>query len=193
MKAMRSLLMVLVFPMAFAAYGGEIDDILAKAKAGDLVAQIQAAEMYATGQGIEKNSKEALAWYQKAAEQGNADAQLRLGELYVGGSGVPKSSKEAAKWFLLAAGQGKAAAQIQMARMHIAGAGVMRDPVQAYKWASLADAQGDKKAKPILAFLVPRMTPEQIAMAETLILESPIKKTGNDANQGVPLVAPPLE
>jgi hypothetical protein len=134
-----------------------------------------------------------LAWYQKAAEQGSADAQLSLGKLYVSGQGVPKNSVEAAKWFLLAAQQGRAVAQIQMARMHLAGAGVMKDYVEAYKWAKLAGAQGDGQAQQILSFLVPKMTPQQTARAETLVRESLEKKTSDDASKGVPLVAPPLE
>ena len=99
MKAMRNLLTVLVFSVASAVHGGEFDDILAKAKEGDVVAQIQAAEMYSKGQGVAKNSNEAVGWYQKAADQGNADAQLSLGNLYLGGKGIPKNSAEAAKWF----------------------------------------------------------------------------------------------
>jgi TPR repeat protein len=192
MKAPKRLLTILLLS-ASATFGGEIDDILVKAKAGDMVAQIQAAEMYSSGKGVAKDSKEALAWYQKAAEQGSADAQLSLGKLYVSGQGVPKNSVEAAKWFLLAAQQGRAVAQIQMARMHLAGAGVMKDYVEAYKWAKLAGAQGDGQAQQILSFLVPKMTPQQTARAETLVRESLEKKTSDDASKGVPLVAPPLE
>lgn len=192
MKAPQCLLTILLLS-ASATFGGGIDDILAKAKEGDMVAQMQAAEMYSSGKGVAQDSKEALAWYQKAAEQGSADAQLSLGKLYVSGKGVPKNSVEAAKWFLLAAQQGRAVAQIQMARMHLAGAGVMKDYVEACKWARLAEAQGDKQAQQILSFLAPKMTPQQTAKAETLVRETLEKKASDDATKGVPLVAPPLE
>lgn len=193
MKAMGSLLAVLVFTAASATHGGEIDDILVKAKDGEVVAQIQAAEMYAKGQAVPKDPKEAANWYRKAAEQGNADARLCLGKLYLGGSGLPKDSTEAAKWFLLAAEGGSAVAQIQMARMHLAGAGVAKDDGEAFKWARLAETQGDKQAKPILVFLRSRMTAEQTARAETRVRESLDKKTSDNALQGIPPVAPPLE
>lgn len=193
MKSMRSILTALVFTAASTAHGGEIDDLLAKAKEGDVIAQMQVAEKYAKGQGVAQSSKEAAEWYQKAAEQGNADAQLSLGSLFIGGKGMPKNSVEAAKWYLLAAEQGRPAAQIQMARMHLAGAGVIKDDVQACKWASLAAAQGDKQANPILVVLKKRMTVEQTTQAELLVQEHLEKKAADDATQGIPRVAPPLE
>jgi TPR repeat protein len=193
MKAMRSLTMALVLAVAGSTHGGEIEDLLAKAKDGDMLAQIEAGERYATGKGVAKDPKAAAGWYVKAAEQGSADAQLKLGALFIGGKGLPKNSVEAAKWFQLAADQGRAIAQIQMARMHLAGAGVVKDHVEACKWASLAAAQGDRQAKPILDFLKTRMSAQQLAKAETLVRESLEKKTADDAAKGIPLVAPPLE
>lgn len=193
MKAMKCLTMALVLAVAGSTRGGEIEDILAKAKEGDILAQEEAGEMYATGKGVAKDPKAAAEWYAKAAEQGSADAQLKLGALFVGGKGLPKNSVEAAKWFQLAADQGRAIAQIQMARMHLAGAGVVKDHVEACKWASLAAAQGDRQAKPILDFLKTRMTAQQIARAEKLVRESLETKSAKDAAKGVPLVAPPLE
>lgn len=192
MKATARLL-VFLFLWGSAAFGEGLDAVLAKAKDGDVVAQIQAAEMYAKGEGVAKSPKDAIEWYQKAAEQGNPDAQLALGKIHLGGSGVPKNAVEAAKWFGLAAAKGRAAAQLQMARMHLAGAGVPKDLVEAYKWAGLADAQGERQAKPILAFVTPKLTPAQSAKAQELLQDALGKKASDDASKGIPLVAPPLE
>ena len=37
--------------------------------------------MYEKGNEIEKNTKQAIYWYKKSAEQGDKDAQNKLGEL----------------------------------------------------------------------------------------------------------------
>jgi TPR repeat protein len=192
MKATKPLLMSLFLTSA-TAIGGEFDDQLAKAKEGDVVAQMRVAELYTKGEGVAKNPKEAVDWLQKAAAQGNADAQLSLGKLFLSGKGIPKNSAEAARWFKLAADQGRPAAQIQMARMHLAGAGVVKDDVEACKWAILASQQGEAQAKQIITFAGQRMTAEQRTEADTLAREFLEKKTSDDAMKGIPPVAPPLE
>jgi TPR repeat protein len=42
---------------------------------------------YAFGKGVLKNDKQAVYWYQKAAEQGLAEAQYNLGAMYANGEG----------------------------------------------------------------------------------------------------------
>ena len=37
---------------------------------------------YDNGEGLEQDFKEAVKWYQKAADQGDADAQYNLGSRY---------------------------------------------------------------------------------------------------------------
>lgn len=193
MKATGRWLTMLVLALGPLAHGAGFDDTLAKAKAGDAVSQMEVADAYAKGLGIEKNPKEAVEWYRKAADQGNADAQLALGNLLIGGKGVPKDSVEAAKWFLAAAEQGKPAAQLQVARMHLSGLGVPKSQVEACMWGKLAAEKGDKNAKLFLTFLTPKMTERQIAEAEELADVYKKSKPGDDAAKGVPLVAPPLE
>jgi len=46
------------------------------------VAQHNIGVLYRDGMGVEKNDTEALAWFQKSADQGYAKAQLSLGQLY---------------------------------------------------------------------------------------------------------------
>jgi TPR repeat protein len=38
--------------------------------------------MYDNGEGVLQDDKEAIKWYQKAAEQGHASAQFSLGVMY---------------------------------------------------------------------------------------------------------------
>ncbi|WP_295388321.1 tetratricopeptide repeat protein, partial [Thiolapillus sp.] len=67
--------------------------------------------MYAEGQGVRQDLKEAVKWYRRAAEQGYALAQYNLGVIYNNGQGVQQDKKEAVKWFRKAAEQGYASAQ----------------------------------------------------------------------------------
>ncbi|WP_277870245.1 tetratricopeptide repeat protein, partial [Vibrio breoganii] len=66
--------------------------------------------MYQTGTGVIENRKEAVRWYEKAANQGNAFAQGKLGWMYETGTGVIENHKEAVRWYEKAANQGNAQA-----------------------------------------------------------------------------------
>lgn len=81
------------------------------AEAGDIMAQIELAEMYVDGTAIEQSEAEALKWYLKAAEQGEALAQANVGLMYERGEGVEKNYAEALKWHVKAAEQGFPEAQ----------------------------------------------------------------------------------
>ena len=58
--------------------------------------------MYATGRGVEKDEKEAVKWYTKAAEQNDSSAQNNLGVMYSKGQGVTQDYIQAHKWFNIA-------------------------------------------------------------------------------------------
>jgi TPR repeat protein len=45
-------------------------------------AQFQLGGLYRKGMGVEKNSKQAVEWYRKAAQQGHEGAKARLKEMY---------------------------------------------------------------------------------------------------------------
>lgn len=53
------------------------------ARAGNAEAQYQIAQMYESGQYVEKSFDTAFEWYEKAAQKGQGDAQYRLGMYYM--------------------------------------------------------------------------------------------------------------
>lgn len=59
-------------------------DYMAKAEQGDPKAQVNVANSYYLGTGVDKDIKQALVWYRKAAEQGNDWGQVILGTAYYG-------------------------------------------------------------------------------------------------------------
>jgi TPR repeat protein len=92
--------------------------------------------MYRDGRGVEKNGREAVAWFRKAADQGYAlaqryladqgiaPAQRDLGAMYMDGRGVEKNEREAVAWFRKAADQGYAPAQCKVGYSYAVGRGL---------------------------------------------------------------------
>src|SRR4051812_16860220 len=83
-------LCVLQFPVhvSAAAPAPSIDEVRAKADAGDAEAMYQMGHRLELGEGIVQNDREAAKWYQKAADAGNGKAMLFLGRLYLDGRGL---------------------------------------------------------------------------------------------------------
>ncbi len=96
------------------------------AEQGDAAAQLHLGQMYARGEGVIQDYKEAMKWYRLAALRGDAAAQTNLGSLYANGKGAPEDFKEAMKWFRLAATQGDAAAQNNLVVMYANGKGFLK-------------------------------------------------------------------
>ena len=67
--------------------------------------------MYYKGEGVQQDYKQALTWYEMAADSGDEDSQMVLGNAYNKGTGVPLSRGDAFKWYRKAAEQGNADAQ----------------------------------------------------------------------------------
>ena len=105
-------------------------------------AQYNLGYMYRHGYGVEKDYKEAVKWYRKAANQGGAYGQNNLGYMYRHGYGVEKDYKEAVKWYRKAANQGHASSQNNLGHMYQNGYGVEKDYKEAVKWYRKAANQG---------------------------------------------------
>jgi hypothetical protein len=129
--------------------------LLAKAVAGDAIAELKVGESYAAGNGAPREArqlaadyKQAAAWYQKAADQGNIAAEIHLGDLYRDGRGETRDMVLATTWYRKAADQGDAGAQGTLGLLYSVGMGVQQDYVEAYYWLSLAAAvAGPNQAK----------------------------------------------
>lgn len=106
-------------------------------------------ELYTSGYNFDrqKNYKEAVMWYRKAAEQGHAQAQVNLGTLYSKGLGVRRDYTEAVKWYREAAEQEHAQAQSNLGVMYSEGQGVEQDYKEAVKWCRKAAEQGHAQAQ----------------------------------------------
>ncbi len=145
------------------------------AEQGNVDAQFNLARLLDSGTGVAENNAEAAKWYTAPAEQGNLDAQVNLAFLYYSGEGVTKDTDTAVKWFQSAANKGHIGAQYNLGLLLVSDE-APQDFVRAYKWLSLAednatDADEREQAAAARSDLEGRMTPAQIAKAETLTSE----------------------
>ncbi len=105
--------------------------------------------------GVEKYYKQAIKYYQPAAEKGDADAQYRIGTSYMicykNGEGIIQDDKKAFKYYQMAADQGHAKAQYILGVCYDRGEGVAQDVNQAVKYYQLAADQGIARAQYNLA------------------------------------------
>jgi hypothetical protein len=101
---------------------------------------------YQKGNGVKKDLKMAVYWYQKSAEQGYANGQNNLGWMYQNGLGVKKDLVLAASSYRKAAEQGHATAQDNMAWMYQYGLGVTQDYKIAKDWLEKAADKGHPNA-----------------------------------------------
>lgn len=131
---------------AFSAgsYEAAVEPLKASALKGNVYAQLYLGNMYAEGNGVVQDSKEALTWYMMADTQGGlADAQYRLGVICeIGDLGVTQNYQVAAKWYRHAAAQGFALAQFKLGGLYDFGRGVPQDYEEAVRWYRLAAEQG---------------------------------------------------
>ena len=146
-------------------YAGAFKEFASVAALGNEDAQLILGKMYMIGQGVEKDSDQAIKWYKAAADQGNADAQFFLGAMYL----LPQRDiPEGLKWLKLSADQGMQDAQFLLGMAYLKGQNFTHDPVQAYMWLELAAAQGGEFYQSQRNEAGRQMTPDQIAQANAL-------------------------
>ena len=58
--------------------------------------------LFRSGQGVNKDAKEAVKWMRMAAQQQNGRAQFNLATMYTNGDGTPQSLARALVWFTAA-------------------------------------------------------------------------------------------
>ena len=106
--------------------------------------------------------------WEALALQGDAPSQRQLGVMYYLGQGMELDYEIAYGWLGKAANQGDDVAQMFLGVMNAEGQGVPQDSAAAHMWFGLSAQQGNKNARIHLDKLIPQMTPEEIAEAETV-------------------------
>lgn len=150
MKKIILCVFILLMSVNVCAHEAGINQLTAKAKSGDAEAQFNLGICYDNGKDVSKDIKQAVYWYQKAAEQGHAAAQNALGFCYWNGLGVDQDAKQAAYWWQKAAEQGFAKAQTALGFCYAFGHGISQNYEQSIYWYQEAANQGEVAAQNIL-------------------------------------------
>jgi len=119
----------------------------AAAQHGDTQAQYELGQRLLHGDGVERNTIEAMIWLRKAAESEHRGAQVLLGNTLSRGVDVQQDDAEAARWYLRAAQHGDADAQYVMGSYYSVGLGVNPDATESRRWYGAAAKQGNAKAR----------------------------------------------
>ena len=155
MHALFGAAVLLVSAAACGQRAPEPQATLSAASRGNAEAQYRLGRMYDLGEGVQKDYREAVGWYRRAAEQNHAPAQFALAEMYKNGDGVAKDINEAVKWYRRAADNGSAGAQLLLGVLYESGVGVKQDFADAARWYRRSAEQKDARAQMMLANLYP--------------------------------------
>jgi len=98
-----------------------------KARAGDVLAQVELGSRYDFGEGVRRSAKKAEHWYRLAAAGGNAHAQNSIGSMLQ----ERRKYDEAFTWFEKAAAQAHPHGTNNLAYLHDLGLGVPQDRLKA--------------------------------------------------------------
>lgn len=120
--------------------------MLAQALAGDRGSQLAVAQMYLEGLGCERNTAEAMYWFQHAAHQGEAHAMNMLGRIHENGWDVPVNHELAVVWYREAAEHGLDWGMYNYARVLANGRGVPVNRTEAFRWFGQAAQAGHARA-----------------------------------------------
>ena len=87
------------------------------ANKGNVKAQFDLAMMYASGNGVAKNEREAFKWFHKSARNGHTEAKYYMGLSFLQGRGVKKQLHLARYWFKQAAKAGHPNAVLHLSKV----------------------------------------------------------------------------
>ena len=114
---------------------------------GHTGAQVNLADMYDRGEGVEQDQVLANTWYHRAAEQDDGEAQFILARKYDKGNGVVRDYAKAVHWYLKAASHGLSGALVNLGVKYDKGEGLPRDHAAAAKLYMIAADRGCAEAQ----------------------------------------------
>lgn len=112
------------------------------ADSGNLDAINNIGLMYCNGDGVEKDVREAVNYFENAAQAGLPIAMSNLGWIYSNSSGVTNDEEKAVEWYKKAAEAGLPSAMLTVAERYFYGRGVKEDKDEAFTWYKQAAIYG---------------------------------------------------
>ncbi|EOV8808871.1 tetratricopeptide repeat protein [Acinetobacter baumannii] len=125
----------------------EFENLKSAAEQGDIRAQSQMGDAYLFGEyDLNVDYKQAINWYQKAADQSDAKSQYNLAIMYLNGYGVKKDLSKSVEYYRKSALQGDADSQLQLGIRYLNGERVERNIETAKEWFKKAKLSGNQEA-----------------------------------------------
>ncbi|NQW45593.1 MAG: sel1 repeat family protein [Deltaproteobacteria bacterium] len=122
------------------------EELLSKANAGDVKAQVQVGIAYYEGLKIERNNKKAVEWFMKSAEQKSSVGEALLAMCYKQGDGVTQDFKKAFELFQKSAKKGDLLGQFGLGVCYTVGEGVPENKKEGLRWLIKAADLGSQPA-----------------------------------------------
>lgn len=113
--------------------------------------QLGIASMLAIGSDFSR--KDALAWFQQAAQRGYSPAEVNLAVMYINGWGTNPNYGIAQLWLRRAADQHFARAYYNLGILYLEGKGVHQDNAEAFRWFQKGAEAGDSSAQTNLGYM----------------------------------------
>lgn len=117
-------------------------------------ANFRSGEIYASGNGVPKDIREAERWYKRGVDMGSAAARagwlmahVYVANAYLQSKGVPRDYGQAMHWMRKAAEQGYRQAQVNLGSMYRDGQGTPQNYGEAMHWYRNAADQGSAVAE----------------------------------------------
>lgn len=121
--------------------------VLKKALSGDTESQCEMGAYYADQSGSHLDYREAIRWYEAAAEKGTERALFEIGRIYdINGSGIGGEKDKALKIYRKLAVRGYPTAQCVLGMKYRLGDGVKENLKEAAKWLERSALQGHDAA-----------------------------------------------
>ncbi|MFW2439458.1 MAG: tetratricopeptide repeat protein [Arenicellales bacterium] len=152
---MKKILSIILLIFSLSAHGATISEALRLsgngkhekaleilnplAEKGDVDALGNLGNMYAFGNGVEKDLSIAYKYWKKASEKHLGSAMGNIASLYmIGGGGLEKNTTEAVKWYKKAAEHRHFYSMLTLSQLYETGLGIEKNTINALAWSGLA-------------------------------------------------------
>lgn len=155
-----------------------LEHFLQAASEGDSRAATAAGLMFHKGEGVARNVKTAMRWFEKASNAGEVRAMSVLCFMhYKGHVDETMDFLTAAKWCRKAADAGDHKAQFNLGVMAAQGQGLEQDFVASYQWLTLAMHSLPESALAARSSLVTKMTHAEVHLSPVTLERSATSET----------------
>lgn len=125
----------------------DLTELRARAAKGEPNAMFDLGWRHHKGDGVVKDDKIALQWYEQAAAKDHTKAEVQLGYLHAHGFGTKLDFVESNRWYRRAALKGDTTALHNMGLQALHGQGTTKDATMAAMWFRRAAEQGHARAQ----------------------------------------------